>query len=127
MKKIITGPKTFDSFQEVCFAIENSEFEVTEIVSASVGSVDKESSKVYGVDELGEAWAAKNNIPVKHFDTSLEKIGLSSEKYRIEEMVEYADALIAIDDGEDFSAEKTIKEAKKQKLRIFIYMTVRPQ
>lgn len=122
MKTIVCGSRHIGEYEHIKVAIELSEFNITEIVSASIGSVDSKTLKVTGPDKLAEAWAAVNNIPTRLFDTSMEMIGLSSERYRIEEMVEYADALIAIWDGKSTGTLKTIEAAKDKGLKIFVYM-----
>jgi hypothetical protein len=109
MKIIIAGSRTITDYQIIKKAIEDSQFQITEIVSG--GAV--------GVDRLGERYARENKIPVKQFipDWSCGKVaGLK----RNTEMANYGDALIAIWDGESRGTKHMIAEATKRHLKIFV-------
>lgn len=111
MKTIVAGPRGIDNFEIVKEAIEKSQFEITEIISGCAR----------GVDTLGEQYAEQNNISVKKFPAEWSIRGRAAGVIRNREMGEYADALIAIWDGESRGTKNMIDIAEKKKLKIFIY------
>lgn len=90
MKVIIAGSRTVTDFRFVYQAANESGFEITEVVSGGAP----------GVDTLGEEFAADLDVPLKVFPAEWEKLGKSAGPIRNRHMAEYADALIAIWDGE---------------------------
>lgn len=73
-----------------------------------------------GVDLLGKVLAAKANIPVKSFPADWNKYGKQAGYIRNNDMVNYADALIAVWDGKSPGTKMTIDLAKKKKLKVFV-------
>lgn len=71
-------------------AVDASGFRITEVVSGVA----------HGVDKLGERWAQAHKIPVKQFPAQWNKYGNAAGPIRNREMAEYADALIAVWDGQ---------------------------
>lgn len=123
---IIAGSRTITDYETVVQAIQNSGFEITEIVSG----------KANGVDMLGERYAKEHNIPVKEFPADWDNLDvegavirmhpISGTKYNIKagfmrnaQMAEYADGLIAITNGSHGTADM-IKEAKLNFLKIYV-------
>jgi hypothetical protein len=90
MRVIIAGSRSITDYDFVCRVIEESCFDVTEVVSGTAR----------GVDQLGERWAKDNGIPVAHFPADWDKYGKSAGYVRNTDMGDYADALIAVWDGE---------------------------
>lgn len=105
MKVIIAGSRHFSDLNLVFDAIHESGFNITEVVCG----------KAPGVDTLGEAWAIGYGVPVIPFpakwkDISVPGAVIKRGKYglynalaghfRNQQMADYADALIAIWDGE---------------------------
>ena len=74
-----------------------------------------------GVDRLGKKIAQKANIPVKSFPAEWDKYGKKAGYIRNLSMADYADALIAIWDGQSPGTRMMIELAKKKKLKIFVY------
>jgi hypothetical protein len=89
VKLIIAGSRTITEYAEVEAAIAASGFTPTEIVSGGAS----------GVDTLGEIWALRHNIPIKHFPARWKEYGRSAGMIRNEQMGRYADALVAAWDG----------------------------
>lgn len=104
MKVIIAGSRGIIDYNIVCKAVENSSFDISEIVSGGAK----------GVDKLGEQYAQDNNISLKIFKADWDNIdapgavvkqgqyGLYNVRAgfeRNEKMAAYADALVAIWDG----------------------------
>jgi hypothetical protein len=87
MKVVISGTRTIDDKKLVWDALENSKFEITELVSG--GAI--------GVDRLGEEWARSKNIPIKVYKPHY---AIENPKYapliRNADMAKYGDALIAV-------------------------------
>ena len=112
MKTIIAGSRNITSFEVVNKAVEASGFKVTEVVSGTAR----------GVDKLGEAWASYNRIPIKRFPADWKRFGYNSAGYiRNAEMADYADALIAVWDGESRGTAHMIQQAKLKDLRVFVW------
>lgn len=94
MKVIIAGSRTICDYSEVETAVRRSGFTVTEVVSGMAR----------GADRLGIEWADNHGVPVKKFfaqwRTKDGECDRSAGMRRNERMADYADALIAIWDGE---------------------------
>jgi hypothetical protein len=86
MRVIIAGSRGCPTWLLVRRAVRLSEFEVTEVVSGTAR----------GVDQFGEKWARKNNIPIKRFQADWDKFGKRAGYLRNQEMAHYADALVAV-------------------------------
>ena len=113
MKVIIAGSRTITKLSDVIWAVVHSGFygKITEVVSG----------KAKGVDNLGETWAYYNDIPVKSFPADWNEHGRSAGYKRNAQMAAYADALIAIWDGESKGTKHMIDIAKKKGLKVFVY------
>jgi len=112
MKVIIAGGRDFTNYALVEDAIKCSAFEITQVVSG----------KAKGVDTLGEVWALANNVPVEAFPADWSQHGRAAGPIRNREMAEYADALIAIWDGESKGTANMIQQARNKRLNVFIYL-----
>jgi len=110
MKVIIAGSREIFDYNIVKEAIEESKFEITEVVSGTAR----------GVDSLGERWAYEHKIPVKRFPADWDKHGKAAGIIRNSEMANYGEALIAIWDGESRGTKNMIDTAKKKNLQVFI-------
>lgn len=105
-KVVVAGPRDWKDYNAVVKAIEESGFEITEIVHGAAK----------GVDSMAGRWAEKNNIPIKEFPAEWNNMALpgavaknyakgkgvynaTAGFYRNGLMAEYGDALIAIDVG----------------------------
>jgi len=111
MKTIIAGGRTITDYEIVLSAIHQSQFDITEVVSGMAA----------GVDTLGIQYAKNHNIPVKEFPADWKKHGRAAGPIRNGQMAEYADALIAIWDGESTGTKNMINQAEKNKLKIYIH------
>jgi hypothetical protein len=112
MKVIVAGGRDFTNYALVEEAIKISGFEISQIVSG----------KAKGVDTLGEVWALANNVPVEAFPADWSQHGRAAGPIRNKQMAEYADALIAIWDGESKGTANMIQQARNKKLNVFIYL-----
>lgn len=126
MKVIIAGSRDVKDFQLVSQAIEDSKFNITEVVSGTA----------YGVDKLGERWAIANSIPIKRFPAPWDdlnhpanEIGTNSfgKRYwkragmvRNRDMADYAEALIAIIKNNSPGTTNMIQEAEERFLQVYV-------
>jgi hypothetical protein len=83
---------------------------VSEVVSGNSG----------GVDLGGEAWAKARNIPIRRFPADWRGLGRKAGPLRNEEMAKYADALLAIYDGESRGTADMIRRAKQHGLETVV-------
>jgi len=88
-------------------------FTISEVVSGGAA----------GVDHIGEKWAIKNKIPIKFFIPEWKKFGKKAGPLRNIQMADYADALVAIWDGESRGTWHMINEMKKRNKLILSHKT----
>jgi len=95
-------------------AIEASqeEFSITEVVSGGAA----------GVDMLGERWALRQGIPTTVFQANWNAHGKAAGPIRNKQMAEYADALIAVWDGESPGTKNMIETMEKLGKPVLIYL-----
>ena len=117
MKVVIAGSRSITSYGLVKYVIILSNFDITEIVSG----------RARGVDRLGERWATENSIPIKYFPADWEQYGKAAGFVRNSEMVEYADAVIAIWDGKSKGTEHTINLCRKSNKKLYVYRLLEKQ
>lgn len=113
MKVIIAGSRGIDNLMILHDAIRRSTFEITEVVSGTAR----------GVDQMGEAWANMNNVPIARFPADWNKWGKPAGYIRNKEMADYADALLAIWDGESRGTKHMIDIARDKQLKVYVYLT----
>jgi hypothetical protein len=111
MKTIIAGSRNIKSYSTVLKAIKASGFEITEVVSGGAR----------GIDRLGEIWGVKNDLNVERFLAQWDKYGKSAGYRRNVEMANYAEALIAIWDGESKGTKHMIDIATEKGLKVFVH------
>lgn len=113
MKTIIAGSREGFEPEDVVQAVYESGLwgQITEVVSGCA----------QGVDSMGELWAKINRIPVRQFPADWNANGKRAGILRNIEMAKYADALIAIWDGESRGTAHMVEEASKRGLRLFVY------
>ena len=112
MKVIIAGSRTIVNKEIVFNIIENSKFNITEIVSGTA----------QGIDSLGEQFAIKNNIKISKFIPSWKDLGKIAGIIRNKEMAQYADSLIAIWDGESKGTRHMIEYMSKIKKPVEVHI-----
>ncbi len=128
MKVIIAGDRECEDYQFLLDAITESGFQIQEVVSGTAR----------GGDELGEQYAAMNNLKVMKFAAkwndishpqALVKVNQWGKQYnakagfiRNEEMAMYADALIALQpSGPTPGTQDMIKRARDKGLKVYIH------
>lgn len=113
MKTIIAGSREITDFNLVEDAVKQSGFELTEVVSGTAR----------GVDRLGEQWAEKHGVPVKRFPADWDKYGKAAGHIRNAEMADYANALVALWDGQSRGTKNMINTARKKGLTVYVMQT----
>lgn len=113
MKVIIAGGRNITDYNIVKSAYHKSGFEATEIVSGGAR----------GVDYLGELFAKDHGVLIKVFPADWKTYGKRAGPLRNLQMAEYAQALIAVWDGESRGTANMIAQAREHDLDVFIYLT----
>jgi hypothetical protein len=113
VRTIIAGSRDLDDPSLVDDAIEASgwRYAITEVVHGGCR----------GVDMCAGNWGALNGIPVKMFPADWKGRGLRAGPMRNEAMAGYADALIAVWDGESKGTKHMIQAAKFRGLKVYIH------
>jgi glycerophosphoryl diester phosphodiesterase len=73
------------------------------------------------VDRLGETYAVRNKLPIAKFPADWDKWGKPAGYIRNKEMAQYADALVAVWNGESKGTKHMIDLAKEQGLKVHIH------
>ena len=113
MRTIIAGSRSISDYDTIVDAVHKSGFNITEVVSGAAR----------GVDRLGEKWANRYGIPVKQFHAEWERYGKKAGYLRNEKMADYANALIAVWDGQSRGTEHMIRIARAKGLKVYIFRT----
>ncbi|MFX0183374.1 MAG: DUF2493 domain-containing protein [Candidatus Hodarchaeota archaeon] len=124
MKTIITGSRSIKDYSLVKRTIEESGFQITEVVSGTAK----------GVDRLGERWAKENRVKLTQFEADWHNIyhpaaivrvngfggkyDASAGRRRNKKMVDYADALIVIIENNSKRSMNILQIAQRRKLKI---------
>lgn len=117
MRVIIAGSRNIHDYKLVEQAVAEAGFTIDEIVSGGA----------YGVDALGEHYAFANNIKLKIFPAAWDAYGKAAGYRRNYEMAEYADALIAVWNGESRGTEHMIHIARAENLKTYIKIVQLPK
>lgn len=112
MKTIIAGSRGITDFNVIASAVQDSNFQITEVVSGTAR----------GVDKLGEKFATINSIPIKQFIPDWNGLGKRAGFVRNAQMADYADALIAIWDGVSRGTKHMIDDATKKGLKVHVHL-----
>jgi hypothetical protein len=110
MKVIVAGSRGISDPNAVADAIEQSGWDITEIVSGGAA----------GVDLLGEAFARFAKIEIKQFIPDWRKYGKRAGPLRNKDMAKYADGLIAIWDGQSRGTKNMIDEMQALKKPVIV-------
>lgn len=110
MKVIIAGPRFVNNPQFVAAAIAASKFIITEVVSGHAR----------GVDQLGEDWAREHGVHYTLFPADWNKYGKAAGPRRNEQMAKYADALIAVWDGQSRGTGHMIRTMKNMEKIVYV-------
>ena len=112
MRVIIAGSRTITDPLEVEKAINDSGFQITEVISGGA----------QGVDSLGAAWANAHAIPCTFFFAEWEAYGKAAGPIRNSEMAASADALILVYDGKSRGSADMLMKANAKGLKIHLHL-----
>ena len=110
MRVIIAGSRWIRGYRAVCWAVESSGFDVSQVLSGGAP----------GVDRLAVRWAREHRIPVRIFYPDWIGLGRRAGPVRNEWMAEEADALIALWDGRSRGTRHMIATARRSGLRLHV-------
>lgn len=110
MKIIIAGSRTITDTKYLVEAMEEANFLITEIISGGAR----------GVDKMGELFAEVMAIPLKLFPANWEKYGRNAGPIRNKQMMEYADALIAIWDEKSRGTLDMINQMRAANKKVYV-------
>jgi len=116
MKTIIAGGREITNPKFLNAAISKCGWTITEVVSGTAR----------GVDQMGEAWAANNNVPVKRFPADWDGLGKRAGYIRNQAMAGYAEALVLVWDGQSAGSGHMLAIAHALKLKIY-ELIVKPE
>lgn len=112
MRVIIAGSRNWDkTVYELDDIVKASGFEITQVVSGNAK----------GPDQCGERWAIKiGRVPVMFFPANWSTLGKSAGYERNKEMAVYADALIAIWDGQSRGTKHMIETMRFHNKPVYV-------
>lgn len=111
MKVIIAGSRNIDNINYLYKAIQESGFEITEVVTGDCR----------GVDKLGIKYANVHKLKITGFPADWDKHGKKAGPLRNTVMANYADALIAIWNGTSTGTIDMIRKARQKGLEVYVY------
>lgn len=111
MKVIIAGGRDFDDYSQFVVGLDSAGFDITEVVSGGAA----------GADRMGEIWADFTKTLLTRFPADWVTHGKAAGPIRNQQMVDYADALIAFWDGTSRGTRDIIQRARKKGIPLFIY------
>ena len=110
MKVIIAGGRDLTDYDVCLEGVKNAGFDITEVVSGHAR----------GADSLGERFAQEAGLPLKLFPAEWDKHGRAAGPIRNNQMAAYADALIALWDGDSKGTRHMIQQAQKLGLKVHV-------
>lgn len=111
MKVIIAGSRTIKDYEKVFAAVNASGFDITEVVSGGAK----------GVDSLGEEFAEEQRLGILKFIPDWDGLGKRAGFARNAEMAVYADALVAVWDGQSKGTKHMITCMEGLNKPVFVY------
>jgi hypothetical protein len=111
MRVIVAGSRWITQDEIVLRALEKSQFTIDEIVHGGAR----------GPDSVAGQWAEDNDIPQVIYEPDWDEYGKAAGPLRNEQMALYADALVAVWDGESSGTHDMLKRARKHGLTIALY------
>jgi hypothetical protein len=112
VKVIIAGSRNILAHPGlICRAVKESGLKVSEVVSGTAR----------GIDRLGEIWAFENNKPIRRFPADWNNLGKSAGFARNVQMADYADALIALWDGQSNGTRHMIAQMTLRGKPVFVF------
>lgn len=111
LRTIVAGSRGVTDYAVVCEAISSCGWEIKTVLSGTAK----------GVDRLGERWALDNGVPIEKYPADWDRYGKSAGYRRNVMMSQFADALVAVWDGDSRGTKHMIDTAKKAGLRVYVH------
>jgi hypothetical protein len=111
VRTIIAGSRALTDPTLVEAAVKASGFTVTTVISGTAK----------GIDKLGEQWAEAQGLPVERHPANWDLHGKVAGRIRNREMIDVAEALIAIWDSVSRGTEDCISEARRRGLKVYVH------
>ena len=111
MRVIVAGSRNCPKLDYVRQALDKSPFYMDELVSGGAR----------GVDTFGEMIANEKRIKIRRFPADWNRFGKSAGYRRNEEMATYADALVAVWDGQSVGTKHMIDIARNHHIPVYIF------
>ncbi len=113
MKVIIAGGREINDYDLLLKAVLNAGFDITAVVSGGAR----------GADAMGERFAEEAGLQLFKFPADWDKHGRAAGPIRNQVMGDFADALIALWDGQSRGTKHMIDYATKKGLKVHVEMT----
>lgn len=110
MKTLIAGSRGINDIKILEKAIEESKFNITEIISGHCSN---------SPDILGEIWARERNIKINIFEAQWNILGKSAGPRRNEEMVKDAEQAIILWDGKSSGTKHALRLCHHKKIPVY--------
>lgn len=117
-KVIVAGSRSIDYDKPVAEAILEAPFDIGELVSGGAKGVDSIAENLFKSHNNG--LYTDDKTPIKRFEPDWGKHGKKAGPIRNREMGEYADALIAVWDGESKGTRNMISQALELNLDVYV-------
>jgi SLOG family YspA-like protein len=114
MRVIIAGSRTIADYALLVQTMEEASLE------GIVPTIVLSGACPTGVDALGERWAKERNIRVERFGADWRKFGRSAGPRRNSEMVERAEALVALWDGASRGTADVVGKMKALRRKVYV-------
>lgn len=111
MRTIIAGTREIDDYCLLMEAITGCPWEITTVLSGGAR----------GIDQLGEQWAWNRAIPVEVYPADWGTHGKRAGLFRNQQMLDEAEALLAVWDGQSPGTGHMIRIAKQRGILVFVY------
>ena len=110
MKTIIAGSRTLRANPLLCWAVDSSGFEITEVFTGGAS----------GIDQLAIRWAREHRVTYRLFPADWLQWGTPAGPMRNIQTANHADAVIDIRDGYSPGARHMIRTAREYGLRLHV-------
>lgn len=115
MKVIISGSRNIIDTKPVKEAVEEAPFEISELIHGGAKGVDTQAANLR---EIG--WNPLDVKTVRKFEPDWDEHGKAAGPIRNNKMANYADALIAVWDGQSNGTKNMIENAIEENLQIYV-------
>ena len=112
MKVIVAGSRTIQDNASISKAIKSTGLKITEMGSGNAR----------GVDTIAENYASVHHIPFTNFPAYYDLYGKPAGAIRNDKIVAWADALVAVWDGQSSGTRDLIRAMNKADKPVFLFL-----